>query len=300
MDRTDLALCKMFLENSRVSIREIGDRLGLSVAAVHARIQALRDAGIIKTFTARVNLMALRCSIAFIWGASRARSNEEILSRLKKDEHVYWVAFGGAGFVYVGTYLRSPAELDAVASSVSRDADILEPTVGLLSMGSGLPEEPVLERLDARILQALHRDARKSVADVAEEIGLSAKTVGRRLGRMVHEGSIELSMEWYPDAANDVIALWHLDLGPGADRDKATALLTNRYGPNLLFTMAFGNLPRLVFAGTWAGSMKELRDLQDRIGLEAPFARASPNVLYTGYMYDTWRDRLVGAWAGAR
>ncbi len=300
MDRTDLALCKMLLENSRAPIREIGDRLGLSVAAVHGRIQALRDAGIIKAFTARIGLIALRTSIALVWGTSRGRSNEEILSRLKKDERVYWVAFAGAGFLYVGTYLRSPAELDAIVSFITKEAEILEPNVGLLPMGPGLPDEPVLDPLDARIVRALHRDARKPVADAAEEIGLSAKTVGRRLGRMVRDGTIELSMEWYPDASNDIIGIWHLDLGPGASREKALALLANKYGGNLLFTMAFGNLPRFVLAGTWAGSMKELRDLQDQIGREEPFARVVPNVLYTGYMFDTWRDDLITTWAGGK
>jgi len=298
MDSTDLALCKMLLENSRVPIREIGDRLGLSVATVHGRIQALRDAGIIKAFTARINLVALGATTALVWGTSHRASNEDILARLSRDEHVYWVAFAGAGFIYVGTYLRSTAELDAVVSYVTKEAEIREPTVGLIPMGAGLPPQPILDRLDSRIVRALYRDARKSVADVAEEIGISAKTVGRRLGRMVRGNLIELSMEWYPDAANDVISMWHLDVSPSATRDEAAALLTNEYGSNLLFTMPMSNLPRFLLAATWTGSMKELRDLQARVGQEKRFARALPNVLYTGKLFDTWRDDMLMKWAG--
>ncbi len=300
MDPTDLALCKMFLENSRVSIREVGDKLDLSVAAVHGRLQALRDEGIIKAFTARINLVALGATLALVWGIAGRPSNDEILDRLKRDEHVYWLAFAGARFLYVGTYLRSAAELDAVVSYVTKEADIREPTVGLIPMGAGLPDEPVLDRLDCRILRALHRDARKSVADVAEEIGISAKTVGRRLNRMVAENRAELSMEWYPDAANDVISMWHLEVDPSASREEATALLTNRYGRNLLFTMLMSNLPRSLILGTWTGSMKELRDLQGRLGREKTLARVVPNVLYTGYMLDTWRDSLLMKWAGPK
>ncbi len=298
MDPTDLAICKMFLENSRVSIREIGDKLGLSVAAVHGRIQALRDQGIIKAFTARINLMALGVTIALVWGTSGRPSNDDMLARLRRDEHVYWVTFAGAGFVYVGTYLRSAAELDAVVSYVTREADIREPTVGLIALGPGLPEEPVLDRLDARILRALHRDARKSVADVAEEIGISAKTVGRRLARMVTENRAELSMDWYPDAANDVISMWHIEVGPSATREEVIALLANKYGQNLLFTMVLNNLPRSLLIATWTGSMKELRDLRTGFAQEKALARAIPNVLYTGYLLDTWRDSLLMKWAG--
>ncbi len=300
MDRTDITLCKLLLANSRVPIRELADKLDLSIAAVHGRIQGLRDAGIITAFTARISVMALGATIVLVWGPSNAASNEEVLARLQKNNHVYWVSFGGAGVVYVGTYLKSPTELDGVVSYVAEEAEIPAPTVGILPLGAGLPQEPVLERLDCRILRALHRDARKSVAEVAEEIGISAKTVGRRLGRMMREGSADLSMEWYPDVGNDVCAMWQLDLRPSAVREQALALLMNKYETNLLFTMLFSNLPRSVTIATWTGSMKELRDLQTQIGKEAPFARVVPNVLYTGYLYDTWRDELLMQWAGPK
>lgn len=300
MDPTDLALCKLFLENSRVSIREVGDKLGLSVAAVHGRIQALRDAGIIKEFTARISLVALGASLALIWGTSNAASNDQVLARLKRNNHVYWVTFAGAGVVYVGTYLRNTSELDGVASFVAKEAEIREPTVGLIPFGAGLREEPVLDRLDSRIVRGLHRDARKSIADVAEEIGLSAKTVGRRLGQMVRDGRVELSMDWYPDAANDVISIWHIDVDPSQSRDEAVSLLVNKYRENYLFTMPMSNLPRFFLAATWTGSMKALRDLQLKLGQEKAYARAVPNVLYTGFIFDTWRDDLLMTWAGPK
>ena len=68
-------------------------------------------------------------------------------------------------------------------------------------------------------------------------------------------------MDWYPDATNDIICQWHLDLAPGADRNQALALLANRYGGNLLFTMPMGNMPRFILGATWTGSMKDLKDL---------------------------------------
>ncbi len=300
MDATDLALCKILLENSRASIREIGDKLGLSVAAVHGRIQALRDIGIITAFTARLGLVAAGATVALIWGTSRKASNEDVLARLRRDDHVYWIAFAGAGFLYVGSYLRSAAELDALVAYVTKETEMTDPVVGLIPLGAGYLGTPILDRLDARIVRVLHRDARKSVADVAEEVGLSAKTVGRRLGRMVHDGRIELSMEWYPDVANDVISMWHLDVAPSVTREEAIALVANKYGPNLLFTMPFSNLPRFFLAATWTASMKDLRDLQSQLGQEKAFARAVPNVLYTGKLLDTWRDDLVMKWAGPK
>jgi DNA-binding Lrp family transcriptional regulator len=298
MDQTDLRLCLLLLANSRTPVRELGDKLGLSVAAVHGRIQALRDAGIIKAFTARIGLFKLQSTTVLTWGTSRVPSHEELVTRMKEDDRVYWLAFAGAGIVYVGAYLRTTAELDGCVSFITKQAELADPVVGLIPMGSGLPDEPILDRADARILRALHRDARKSIADVAQEIGLSAKTVGRRLARMTEDGSAELSMEWYPDAANDIICMWQLELAPTANRDEAAVLLMNKYAGNLLFAWPMSNLPRLLLVATWTGSMKDLKDLQTRFGQEKPFVRVVPNVLYTGYMFDTWRDALLMRWAG--
>lgn len=298
MDQTDLRMCLLLLANSRTPVRELGDKLGLSVAAVHGRLQALRDEGIIKAFTARIGLAKLQATTVITWGTSRAPSNEDVLNRLRRDDRSYWVAFGGAGVVYIGGYLPRMTDLDGYVSFLAKEAELTNPVVGIMPVGSGLPEAPVLDRADCRILRALHRDARKSIADVAQEIGLSTKTVGRRLERMMSDGSAELSMEWYPDAANDVICMWELDLRPGAVRDEAAALLMNKYPGNLLFAMSLGNLPGFLLGATWTGSMKDLRDLQGRLGQEKPFARLVPNVLYTGYMMDTWRDALLLKWAG--
>ena len=300
MDPTDLALSLILLNNSRTPLRDLGEKLGLSVASVHKRLQALRDEGIIKAFTARIGLPKLGATIALAWGVSKATSSDHVQERLHKDDHVYWVTFAGAGTLYVGAYLRSLTELDAYMAYLVKEAEIENPVVGLFPQGTGLPDEPVLDRLDCRILRALHKDARKSIADVAEEIGLSPKTVGRRLGKMEADGSAELSIEWSPDASNDIITMWHLDLAPSADRDQAIALLMNRYRDNFLFHMAFSNLPRFLLFATWTGSTKDLRLLRDRISAEAPFARVLPNMLYTGHLFDTWRDDLLMKWAGPK
>ena len=107
-------------------------------------------------------------------------------------------------------------------------------------------------------------------------------------------------MEWYPDVGNEVMTMWHLDLRPGADRERASALLMNEYRENLLFAWPMSNLPQFLLAATWTGSMKDLKDLQARLRKEAAFGRLVPNILYTGYMLDTWRDELLMKWAGPK
>ncbi len=55
MDNIDVVLIQLLLANSRRSYGELAGQLGLSVNAVHKRIQALIEAGIIRKFTAKVS-----------------------------------------------------------------------------------------------------------------------------------------------------------------------------------------------------------------------------------------------------
>ena len=296
MDRTDVALSLLLLTNSRSSIRELADKLGLSVPAVHGRIQSLRDQDILKAFTTKLSLGALRASATLIFGRSQAGDLPAVAERRGGDEHTYWVALAGGGSIYVGGYLREIGELEGYANRVTEVGEISDPVVGLMA---GLPgpagKSPLedLDRLDYRILAALQRDSRRPIAEVAEQVGVSAKTAARRLEGMVRDGIVEFSTQWYPDASNDIISAFHLDLNPGTESGKAMATLYNEHAPNVLFAWSFGNLPHRLVSFFWTSTMKELRDLQVRLQGSKAFRGVMTNVLYTGWIFDTWRDALL-------
>ncbi|MEM2129947.1 MAG: winged helix-turn-helix transcriptional regulator [Candidatus Bathyarchaeia archaeon] len=60
IDKTDAILCQLLLANSRLSYRDLADKLNLSVTAIHKRIQSLIELGIIRKFTAKISLGALK------------------------------------------------------------------------------------------------------------------------------------------------------------------------------------------------------------------------------------------------
>ena len=75
--------------------------------------------------------------------------------------------------------------------------------------------------LDYKIIRSLKEDSRKATSVVAEEIGVSTKTVRRRLNRMIKNFLIVFSIDWYPDASNDIISAFHVQLKPDADPNAA-------------------------------------------------------------------------------
>jgi len=51
---------------------------------------------------------------------------------------------------------------------------------------------------------------------------------------MINQGLIELSIEWYPDASNDIITIFHIHLKPDVDQNAVNTVF-RKYLPNMFF-----------------------------------------------------------------
>jgi Lrp/AsnC family transcriptional regulator for asnA, asnC and gidA len=295
MDKTDMALIWVLMNNSRTPYSDLAEKLGMSVNAVHKRIQALKDSRIIVNFTAKISLFALRAVTIIVFGMSETQFAEERVRKLQENDHTYWVALSGGNYLYIGAYLRNLSELDPYVTFVKNEAKISDPTVGIIaSVEPQIPNlDAAMQSLDYRIINALRKDSRKVIPEISEELEVSAKTIRRRLKKLVDEYLVELSLEWYPDKSNDIITCIHVDLKGSTDKGEAISRLIRKYSPNVLFCFGFSNLPNLIIPLVWTNSMKELQDISRSIQEEEGFQRVVPHVLYSGYMSDTWRDKLV-------
>jgi DNA-binding Lrp family transcriptional regulator len=297
MDKIDVILSMLLLANSRRSYRELAETLNLSVTAVHNRIQSLIEAGIIRKFTAKVNVFAANALHVLIFGNSKTTQLSEVQAKLEKHGSIYWLAVGGGNYLYIGAYLKSIAELESLVTYVKEAADMPESTVGITSTPAAFPIATIekidkrLYKLDYEIINALKDDSRKATSDVAEALGVSAKTVRRRLVHMIKNYLIELSIEWYPDESNDIISVFHVRLKPDADKN-AIAALVKKYFPNVMFYWGFSNIPDTYLFFVWTGTTKELRDMREHFEAEAAVQSAAPNVIFTGYIFKTWRDQI--------
>jgi Lrp/AsnC family leucine-responsive transcriptional regulator len=292
MDEIDIFLILSLLGNSRTPYQVLAERLHLSVNAVHKRLQALNDEGVIQGFTAKPSLYALGAYDVLIYGQSKASPVSEAMKRLASNDSVFWVTVASGNYLYVGCYIRNISELEAIANFVREMGEISEPKVGITTWGMTLPTpaEP-FDDLDWRIIYQLKDDSRKPLTEIAEAVNSSAKTVRRHLDDMVGNFYIDLGLAWYPDKGNDIMTIFHAKTRAGGKFDPQG--LTGRYLPNLLYAMSFSNLPGEHLLVTWTKSMKELKDLGAKFEAEGVFESVSPNILYTGKIYPTWRDKMT-------
>jgi len=296
MDKTDIVLIQLLLVNSRLSYAELAKKLNLSVNAVHKRIQSLVEAGVIRRFTAKVSHFAVYSVQVFIYGSSQVSNIHSLAEKLKTHGAIYWLAVGGGNYLYIGAYLREVHELAALVSYVQEEAKMPEPTVGIMAVPPVLPafnpDDNALYTLDYQIIRALKDDSRKPISEVADELRVSAKTVRRRLNRLIKNGLIELSIEWYPDTSHDILTLVQLHLKPDTAPAYAFKFL-RKYAPHILFHWQFVNLPNIVTYAVWTSTMKELQTIRESLEKEAGVLSVVPNVLYVGYIFSTWRDQLA-------
>jgi len=124
MDKIDVILSLLLLQNSRQTYRELAKVCELSVNAVHKRVQGLIDAGIIRRFTTKISLSALNAINVIVFGESVITSQDEVREKLGNQENIYWVANGGGNFLYIGLYLRNISEMDACVSFIKDIARI--------------------------------------------------------------------------------------------------------------------------------------------------------------------------------
>jgi DNA-binding Lrp family transcriptional regulator len=297
VDKTDVILCQLLLANSRLSYRELGEKLNLSVTAVHNRIQSLIQLGIIRKFTAKLSLVAKNGIHVLVFGTSKANSIHGLNPKLEKNGSIYWLAIGGGNVLYIGAYLKGINELDGLVRFIKEAAQMPEPTVGITF--SPLPAflqfnnkpETKLCDLDYKIVRALKDDSRKATSDVAEELGVSAKTVRRRLARMINNYLVVLSIDWYPDASNDIMSVFHVQMKPEADSNAVNAIWQKHY-PNAMFYWGFSNIPNSYLFLAWTPTAKELREMRESLENEDAIQAVSPNIMYTGYIFPTWLDEI--------
>jgi DNA-binding Lrp family transcriptional regulator len=284
------------MANSRLSYRKLAEKLDLSVTAVHNRIQSLIEMGIIRKFTAKPSIYAQNAIHILIYGNSKTNSMRELNPKLEKHGSIYWLTIGGGNVLYIGAYLKNIAELELLARFVKEKAEVPEPTVGITFS----PIPPFLRNvkvdsnlceLDYKIIRSLKHDSRKATSLIAKELAISAKTVSRRLTRMINNYLIELSIEWYPDASYDIISVFHVHLKPDAILNTPDVIL-QKYYPNTLFYWGFSNVPNAFIFIVWTPTSKELKDIRDKIEQEPAVQSVSPNIIYTGYVLKSWRDEI--------
>ncbi|NVM19322.1 MAG: winged helix-turn-helix transcriptional regulator [Candidatus Lokiarchaeota archaeon] len=291
MDEIDLIILNELRENSRLTYRELGELSNMTVSAVHKRIKRLEEDGVITAYIARINRLALNCLTIVIFGTSNARSTDAVCKELGQHESIFTTAIASGKFLYISAMLRNISELQDYSSYVSRTAQINDPNIAILNVAYTSIPEP-LTRIDYKILKSLNRDARKPIIDVSDETGLSAKTVRKRLDRMIEHNLASFSIEWTPLYTDSFVSIFHIELNEGTNIKSTIKHINEKYSQNIAVIASFSNIPNFILLEIWAKTARDSRRIQEELQTEG-FKDVIQHVLLSIGWYEFWVDQLL-------
>ena len=302
MDEIDFAISMMLMWNSRIPYQELAKTFNMSVNSIHKRIKAMVNLGIIKKFVTQLNLPAFKPtpSNLIMFGDSEAKNVKGLIEKLGINENIYTVSQQSGNLLIIHAHIRTLSDLEPLVSFVKQTAEIPKLKVGLESTIIP-PEADVDERrefklsnTDFLIINALKDNSRKSIVEIAEEIGISTKTVRRHLDFLIENHLILFTIHWYPDKCSEVTAMIILTIKPSikVDKTKIVETLHNNLGQKLLLTWTFSTLPNTIILCVWVSSMKELQNIQASL-ISDDFESVSINIGIGGKIFPTWREKYL-------
>jgi DNA-binding Lrp family transcriptional regulator len=290
LDELDLLIVKDLLKNCRLTYRELANKHSISINAIFKRIQNMTNEGIITAFTAKPSSTALKSIEINVFGTSKLRNINEVITELGENEAVFFVGVAGGNFLIIGAYLRDISELHEFTSFCIKLAKLENYTECILNLPyPDFPES--LSSLDYKIIKKLHRDARRSIPELAEDIGISAKTVRKRIKRMKDLNLVDFSINFAPDSEGIIVSQFFIYLNQESNYEAEYQKLNEKYNTNIIYLRKCSNKPNLLLLTVMTKSNRETADLNNKLLGEA-FKEVKHRLIFEGYFFENWREKL--------
>jgi DNA-binding Lrp family transcriptional regulator len=299
MDEIDISISLLLMANSRIPYKELAEMFNMSVNSIHKRIRTLVDLRVIEGFNAKLGFTNFPgITNIVIFGISNIKQKKQLINKLGDNEFIYNVTQGSGNTLYIHAYLRSIGELDILVSFIRKTGNLTDLVIGIDKKVPPIVSEEFnfkpLTDLDYLIIYALKDNSRKSISDIALEVGASTKTIRRRLDRLTDKYLVQFQIDWYPDKTGIINTMINLELDTSViiDDEEFEKKLKKKLGSSMLFTWSFSNLPNFKLVFIWTQSMKQLQDIQTLL-LSENYKKADLNILIGGKMFPTWIDTFL-------
>lgn len=276
--------------NAKRSYADVARKLGVDEETIRNRMKRLKDSGFLVGWRLLPNpaLFGRRSIMQYLTFGS-VTAKERAIAKVERMDGV----IVAASLYETGLLVTL---FDDAERSSSRDLDSLgaERESAELS-GMGLPQTSFrMTPTDWQIARLMLRNAERSIADVASEVRISARTVKRRLDRMMSASAIFI-MPMIDQARSSGISYQVLVESEDGEKSEVDMLVTPRI-PNLIFktsdsssTMIYG------FSGRNIPEGKELLDwLRRQRGVRSATINIVDRVVY---VFD-WLEREAARLAG--
>ncbi len=173
----------------RLNASRIAERLGLSRARIAARLRAWAEHGFIARYEVWPNPERLGLTgVTFDVRIEDRRSKQAVIDRIG------FVPGTIAGIDFAGEWVAITFLLP-IGDDGHRTASLLRGIAGVAEVGRSYPWTPnergrPLTPLERRVVKALRRYPRDSLASIARHVGVSTRTITSRYGRLLDDQAV--------------------------------------------------------------------------------------------------------------
>ncbi|MFA5313243.1 MAG: winged helix-turn-helix transcriptional regulator [Methanomassiliicoccales archaeon] len=295
MDELDITIIRRLLTDSRIPYSELAEGLGISVQATQKRVEAMVRSGVIVRFTAKLSLRVVGYANGIAFGHSNETDPGRISARLRSIDEVDAVMVSSGNVLHIILDIRSVDELESLRARL-RDAAIMDDlslaVIPCNRFPDGQHDTIKLRPLDLRIIHAMRNNSRLPLCEIADQVGVTAKTVSKSLDRLRREGLIRMSIDYKPDQARAIMSFVYIKMDGGHRPVPGHAYFFNAC-PNLVCTAPFSNLPDEMAYLMWSDTISDMRESLAQLAEGDSVSSVVPYVIHHYDHFPTWRDALL-------
>lgn len=206
-DKLDRRILSELDLNSRQTVSDLARRLRQGRDRVEYRIDQLTERGVLRGFSASLNIYRLGFTIfkSYLRLENDKKRVQALVGYLRKHPRIYWLALcDGSWDLMIAVFARNASEFQKIHSEIVNAFNEIVLNFSMytlvevnmcrkgffLGKGAGhylIGGEPGAERIDEvdyQILKILSDDARRSVVQIAEDIGSTTAVVKYRIDRL--------------------------------------------------------------------------------------------------------------------
>ncbi len=199
-DELDRGIVKEIISpgSLRWDVREpysnIAKRLAVDEETVRRRVARMRKTGVIGKYVLFLNPTLLDRKDAMVYLESKNYASiAQAIPKLKLVDGIISLTLLHVAGLLVGIYYQSES---ALARQVALIESICKAKTAMVWTAPYPKFEGKLTKTDWTILQALRKDPRRKVSELASDLGISARTINRRAKRMNEGNAIFLFLEF--------------------------------------------------------------------------------------------------------
>ncbi|MFW9983039.1 MAG: winged helix-turn-helix transcriptional regulator [Candidatus Thorarchaeota archaeon] len=197
MDEYDKRIAFELMDNSRQTLRQLEQKVGLTAPSIKKRIDQLVEAGFIKKFIVYLDDKYIKATQAIILVRTDGSVNLDMLvERILEHKIVFLISPTTSGDLFLRLIYTESNELTKLVEMLSDYSGVKNVEVHTTRIHEGGSDLSDFTVSQLRVLSQLVQDPRMPAHEIASRSGLKIRKVNQNLETLVKENMIRFGMKW--------------------------------------------------------------------------------------------------------